>query len=191
MTEDFFSTIYQRLFESDHGILTDFPKTLLCPWREENPDVRPDLRKTDLREAHLSRAYLREAYLSQAYLRGADLSGADLSGADLSGTHLRDVNLRGADLSGADMGRADASRADLREADLRRAHLSGVDLTEADLTEASQEVSMRLEYFYSGSKNRLLSRRQRRGEKVEWLYSVVYSTMLVSEVHPPARSCWR
>ena len=48
-------------------------------WREEHPDLIPDLSGADLSEADLSRANLSEAILS-----GADLSGANLSEADLS-----------------------------------------------------------------------------------------------------------
>ena len=43
-------------------------------WREENPDVMPDLKKANLTKVSLS---------------GVDLRLADLSGADLSGAYLR------------------------------------------------------------------------------------------------------
>jgi uncharacterized protein YjbI with pentapeptide repeats len=43
-------------------------------WRDENPDIRPDLNGADLSQANLS----------EADLRGADLRGADLSGANLA-----------------------------------------------------------------------------------------------------------
>ena len=49
-------------------------------WRQENPEVRPDLSEADL---------------SGADLRDANLNGADLSGADLSGTNLSDANVSG------------------------------------------------------------------------------------------------
>jgi uncharacterized protein YjbI with pentapeptide repeats len=135
-------------------------------WRDENPDVRPDLREADLREANLSganlsRADLAEAHLSRADLSGANLiwahlSGADLSGAKLTGSfgeaYLRRADLSGADLSGANLSRAFLAEAKLDGADLRRASLSeaslnaailiGADLREAklsgaDLTRAS------------------------------------------------------
>ena len=44
-------------------------------WREENPDIRPDLSEADLTGANLAR---REP------ATGADLRGADLSGANLA-----------------------------------------------------------------------------------------------------------
>jgi len=83
-------------------------------WREQNPEIRPDLRRAallgaDLREANLSRvdlsaadlpgADLSEANLGEANLTGADLSGADLHGALLHGATLMGTNLEGADLT--------------------------------------------------------------------------------------------
>jgi hypothetical protein len=107
-------------------------------WREENPNIRPDLRGADLGGAHLFGADLREADL-----RGADLIKADLSGADLRGANLilaililadlRGADLRGADLFFADLFFADLRGADLRGADLRKADLDGADLDGADL----------------------------------------------------------
>ena len=103
-------------------------------WREENPDIRPDLSG-----ANLSGADLREANFSDANLRGAVLSEANFSGADLRGaafieTDLSETDLSGADLRGAHLKRANLSGADLRRADLHSATLVDVDLTGADLT---------------------------------------------------------
>jgi hypothetical protein len=53
-------------------------------WREENPEVKPNLR---------------EAYLRDAQLRDANLSGADLGGADLGWANLRNINLTWANLT--------------------------------------------------------------------------------------------
>ncbi|MCW9682556.1 pentapeptide repeat-containing protein [Dolichospermum planctonicum UHCC 0167] len=116
-------------------------------WREENPDIIPDLIKSDLFMANLSGADLREANLREANLSGADLNGANLSGADLFmadlfmadlreadlreaelETYPRAANLRGANLSGANLRGADLRGADLRGADLRGADLSGANL---------------------------------------------------------------
>lgn len=120
-------------------------------WREENRDIRADLRRTDLRRADLSRAVLIGADLSETDLRGADLieaklfsadlseanlSIADLSRVDLSKTALRGTNLTKAKLFSADLYRADLSEANLSTADLGRADLDGAKLREADLTSA-------------------------------------------------------
>jgi hypothetical protein len=83
-------------------------------WREENPDILPDL-------------------------SGADLSGADLSGADLLVAILMEADLSGANLGKANLIRADLTNADLSGANLAGAHLGGAvmvgtNFTAADLT---------------------------------------------------------
>jgi uncharacterized protein YjbI with pentapeptide repeats len=95
-------------------------------WRENNLEVKPDLRAADLSGADLS----------GANLWMADLWTADLWGADLRGTDLSDTNLWRADLRGANLGDADLSGAYLWRADLRGADLTGVNLMNANLSEA-------------------------------------------------------
>ena len=85
-------------------------------WREQNPDVAPDL--------------------VDANLVGRTLIGINLQGADLSGANLRLATLSGANLSQANLTKADASRADLSNADFSGANLSMADLTRADMTES-------------------------------------------------------
>jgi hypothetical protein len=104
------------------------------PWREENPNIRPDLSGADLREAYLRRADLREADLREADLSKASLSKANLSKANLRRADLSKANLRRADLSKANLSGADLSEADLRGANLLATTLVGTDLTGADLT---------------------------------------------------------
>ncbi|MFH1893992.1 MAG: pentapeptide repeat-containing protein [Candidatus Zixiibacteriota bacterium] len=86
-------------------------------WREENPDVVPDLQ--------------------QAYLYGADLVGANLRGADLWRAKLCLANLKGANLTEAILELADLRDANLTEAKLSRANLKGANLTEAILSHAN------------------------------------------------------
>jgi hypothetical protein len=125
-------------------------------WRDEHPDVYPDLEDADLRaadlkytnldNAHLSGADLSDANLSYADLSYADLSYADLSGAAIRGAYLdnadlndavlRDAKLSGADLSGADLSGADLSDANLANAVLFDANLSDAHLIWANLTRA-------------------------------------------------------
>ena len=125
-------------------------------WREENPDVEPDLKDVNfsdamLHGANLSEADLTRANLSRANLQGtnlqgaklytaglgeANLRGANLSYADLSGTYLRSANLRGADLNHADLGPVDYKNTDLRKADLSEANFHGANLYRAKLFEA-------------------------------------------------------
>jgi hypothetical protein len=98
-------------------------------WREECPDLTPNLRTADLHKADLIKANLHRANLS-----GANLDEARLSGADLSGANLRSAYLRGADLHWANLIGANLSEADLRESDLSSANLIAANLSTADLT---------------------------------------------------------
>jgi uncharacterized protein YjbI with pentapeptide repeats len=130
-------------------------------WREENPDIRPDLSEANLRGANLSGANLSRAdlggadlggaNLSGAELGGADLSGADLSGANLDGARLMFTNLRRAILSGANLEQTFALAADFSEATLigaklglatlDRAIFNGADLSRANLVFANLHLA--------------------------------------------------
>jgi hypothetical protein len=113
-------------------------------WRDENPDIRPDLfganligaylgganlSGADLVGANFTGAYLGGANLSGAYLGGANLSWADLVGANLTGAYLGGANLSGAYLVGANLMGANLSGAYLERAALVDADLAGADLT--------------------------------------------------------------
>jgi hypothetical protein len=126
-------------------------------WRDENPNIQPDLFMADLFMADLSKASLREANLSyanasHAHLFMADLSGANLFMADLSNAdllmanlshanlfmaHLSDTRLFHADLTNADLANADLTRARLSEADLSEAQLYGTNLREVSCVRAN------------------------------------------------------
>ena len=77
-------------------------------WRDENPDIDPDLFEADLNGANL-----RGANLSRANLRGANLRGANLSGT----SHMERV------LKAGKLIRAGLSETDLMDADLSTARL--------------------------------------------------------------------
>ncbi len=112
-------------------------------WREDHPELRPDLGEVDLsgadlREANLSLARLREADLCGADLRGADLRRADLGAAKLREANVMRANLSsalliGASLSGANLSEADLGAANLSHSRLNRADLRGSDLAVANL----------------------------------------------------------
>src|SRR6188472_2280748 len=72
-------------------------------WRDENRDIRPNLREANLREANLRRANLREANLNGANLGGANLSGANLREAKLCEANLIEANLSEANLREANL----------------------------------------------------------------------------------------
>jgi uncharacterized protein YjbI with pentapeptide repeats len=96
-------------------------------WRDEHPEIIPDLTKADLGGADLHGVNLHRADLSMADLAGVNFSGGDLTRADF----------RQADLSGADLSGADLRRASFIEANLHRANLTGANLSEAILFDAN------------------------------------------------------
>jgi Pentapeptide repeats (8 copies) len=116
-------------------------------WRDENPDLRPDLSGEVLSGemlalANLSGTNLTQANLDKAMLVGANLSQAILSEANLNGAILRVANLTlanlyWASLVWADLSLADLSQANLRGASLRVTNLTGAKLAGTDLSEAA------------------------------------------------------
>jgi uncharacterized protein YjbI with pentapeptide repeats len=166
-------------------------------WRDENSNIRPDLKGVDLVGADLREADLKEARLagadlgktnladvdlSGAYLLGTDLRGARLVCAKLSGADLRVANLSGANLSGANLTKANLSEganlsganlteADLSEADLRKANLADVDLRMANLTGANlSEANLSNAKLTSAVlSNANLSNTNLRGADLRWI----------------------
>ena len=73
-------------------------------WRQEHPEVTPDLEGAHLDHFNLSNADLRDIDFGQATLTGTNLHDADLRNANLGEVKgLRAGQLAGADLSGATM----------------------------------------------------------------------------------------
>lgn len=132
-------------------------------WRENHPEVIPDLSVADLKGAKLTWWRVRVANLRGAIvvsdadlvgetpfgenrydrevwetdLVGADFHKADLVGADLKRAILSKADLSAADLVWANLFEANLTQAELRGADLSGAHLSGADLVGANLFEAN------------------------------------------------------
>lgn len=126
-------------------------------WREDNPEIIPDLcganlngedirranlSKTDLREASISKVNLSEADLREASLNESILSNADLSEAYLIQANLSNVNLKGTNLSKtyfseANLNEVDLTGTDLSESNLNKANLCGVLLVKANLNKAN------------------------------------------------------
>jgi uncharacterized protein YjbI with pentapeptide repeats len=100
-------------------------------WRNEHPEVQPDLHGANLHDANLRGADLSGAHLTDANLSYADLTFTNLIYANLDGAHLIDANLIDANLAGAYL-----SYANLSDANLTDANLKGTDLTNAKLTSA-------------------------------------------------------
>jgi len=120
-------------------------------WRQEHPEVKPDLSEADLSNIALTGFITRKftfgyhpnfysasiigvdltgANLARANLSKAEMAGADLKGANFTEAVLIDAILINADLSGATFNKAKLTRANLNST-----ALVGTDLSEADLSE--------------------------------------------------------
>jgi hypothetical protein len=117
-------------------------------WREENPNIIPQLKQADLQGATLSCADLCDTDLS-----GANLNFAYLGEADLSGASLGLADLRGAKLSGANLSETILYGTNLRESNLigtffGRAKIGGTVFGDVDLSEA---IGLKSVYHYGPS----------------------------------------
>lgn len=102
-------------------------------WREEEPDIWPDLIAAPLRglcldgvnleNTNLHRVDLESSSLVDARLRNANLKDSILASANLQGANLRESNLYSSDLRDANL-----TGADLRDANLNRARFDGTQL---------------------------------------------------------------
>lgn len=128
-------------------------------WREQNPDVSPDLRgltmpgarlpsvdlsKANLFRANLQDADLRRAKLSYANLVYARLERAALEDAEMMYANLEEAQFIGAQMPGAILRHSDLTAANFSSANLRGANLGRVEgedviLTGANLVEANLE----------------------------------------------------
>ncbi|AOS83919.1 hypothetical protein BIU88_07000 [Chlorobaculum limnaeum] len=93
-------------------------------WREENPDIEPDLINADIWGMKLCGINLHKANLWKAKLHRTDLTGADLSEANLEGANLFLAKLVSANLWGAVLWESNLSYARLSEAILSYATAS-------------------------------------------------------------------
>lgn len=105
-------------------------------WREEHPEIRPDLSNAELDNAELVEINLSLADLSHASLRHSNLSGADLRSAILKWANFEGATLCAARLWDANFYRSDIRQADFHDSDLRRAHMEQVDLRKSNLSRA-------------------------------------------------------
>ena len=99
-------------------------------WREQNPEVRPELSQADLRGAKLQKANLDKASLKEAKLQFANLNGANLEGANLKKAKLQEANLQSACLRNANLKGVSLLGSNLQYADLENADLQGVQFNE-------------------------------------------------------------
>jgi len=121
-------------------------------WREENPDITPDLERItlygwNLRGANLSRTELTYAMLHRCFLERANLEEAEIHNADLSATDFTEATLVKANLCESILGAQDVEharggghgygRASFYKANLTGAHLCGANIYHGCLVKAN------------------------------------------------------
>lgn len=87
------------MIKSEHLLILEKGVEVWNRWREDNPEVTPELEGAMLEGFSLGKINLNGSRLQHAQLRNADLTGADLSGADLRGADFDGADLTGAKLS--------------------------------------------------------------------------------------------
>ena len=98
-------------------------------WREENPEVKPDLSKTNL------------DIFGMPTLIGIDFKNTNLSGVSLVGNLLIGANLEEANLDGSILANVSFARANLARASIKRANISLASFVISDLTNADIQGS--------------------------------------------------
>lgn len=98
-------------------------------WREQNPEIIPDLSGSSFVEPEFLCVNLRNANLSGANWFEATLNSSDLAGADLSDSIFVQGEFQRVDLSGANLSRAKFLRTNFAQANLTRANLREADLS--------------------------------------------------------------
>jgi hypothetical protein len=136
-------------------------------WRQENPEILPNLTAIHLLQAdfegiNLDSADFMRANLSGSHFGGANLINANLSSADLSETvfdaaelvhaNLSDSNLSGASFKGANLHVASLHTAVLRNTSISHTFFRDVDLRGADLTHSEMRFATIVECDLSTTK---------------------------------------
>jgi TIR domain/Pentapeptide repeats (8 copies) len=103
-------------------------------WRQEFPDIRPDLSDTDLSRANLSYADLSNASLFDAKLFSTNFSSANLSSTSLNATNLFHANFCDANLSYASLSYAYLSNANLSNVNFTGSHFYATCFAWVDLS---------------------------------------------------------
>ena len=105
-------------------------------WRENNPNISPDLHGVDLISKNLENINFSKTSLVNVQLNPANLANSDFSDANMVSVVLRDANLDNAYLLNARVVEAHLERISLKNAVLMGANFRGTNLTDANLTEA-------------------------------------------------------
>ena len=99
-------------------------------WREQNPDIVPDLSKADLRGLNLQNINLKNANLKETKLNFSNLSGANLDSANMEKCKLQEASLQRANLQNAKLKGAGMLESNLQNADFTNANLEGAQFNE-------------------------------------------------------------
>jgi len=102
-------------------------------WREENPEIFPDLTQADIRGCQLQKINLSNTDLKEAKLQYSNLTGAILEKADLNNAKLLETNLQSANLKNTNLSGAGLLESNLQFADLENANLEGAQLNEGTI----------------------------------------------------------
>jgi hypothetical protein len=117
--------------------------------REDNPGIKPDLRRADLRGRPSSNRFVRNAELDEAINHElSEMRNFEFEGSNIALTDLRWANLSGVDLSEADLGWSDLRCAKLNDANLRDATIP------EDLQQRSQNLHCLIGFAPRGSKEK-------------------------------------
>ncbi|MCF8065046.1 MAG: toll/interleukin-1 receptor domain-containing protein [Desulfarculaceae bacterium] len=103
-------------------------------WREENPNVRPDLAGVGVTGKRLDRVNFRNASLINANFNSSELFQADFRRANLARTNLSWTFLNEADLRGADLIKTDLSWSLVSDARFEFARIAYTTLAAMDLS---------------------------------------------------------
>ena len=106
-------------------------------WREENPEIEPDLSDCDLSEMRLNNANFGDTDLRRSDLRNTDFRGSNLVRADLRAANITKASFNLAKMREANFSEAYIRESDLSEADLKRAYFIRADLVRVDLWETN------------------------------------------------------
>jgi hypothetical protein len=117
-------------------------------WREQNPQISPDLSNTNLTAMQLKGMNFQKVNLREASLLATELSEANLREADLSRSRCVAANFNHSCAVKARLNSADFTKANLEGIDLSEAGLSGSDFYGANLKEANlKKTDMRRTIF--------------------------------------------
>ncbi|BCL82173.1 pentapeptide repeat-containing protein [Ktedonobacteria bacterium brp13] len=111
-------------------------------WREEHPNIQPDLNQAVLNGLDLSRYNFSNVQLVGAFLHQAKLIEANLSSTTGTSTVFSEADLSMANLSCSNFSRANFSRANLYHVNLQYTYLFGTMLKQANLNEAKLDEAL-------------------------------------------------